>query len=154
MTDHQAADYRRAAAIAVHHRNHDADGIAAIVTEANDLDRGADLIHAVLGLHSIIMARLRTTDGINLIADYIHGIATDQAGDYTRAARLIDHHGHENAESIAAELAAAATDNRIAEVFGALLNLYTFLLPELSSDTGIEWLHRHVHGLAGLEAQA
>lgn len=159
MTDHDfdhtdPGDYRRAAVVVLHHRRGNTEGLTAVIDETNDLDRAAHLLYATLGLHHAFIARLRTRDGINLLADWVHGMAgLDAAEDVCRAARILEHHGRQDNDGIVREMEAAITDSRATETFVQLLDLYEVALPELSSPAGIKWIEEHITALAGEETR-
>ncbi|BBX29317.1 hypothetical protein [Mycolicibacterium alvei] len=162
MTDQatptNAADYRRAAALTVHHRQGNPAGVVAIIDETNTTGRAAHLLLATLGLHHNFIATLRTRDGINLMADYIHGIATldpteSPGTEICRAARILECHGLQDLDGIDHEIRSAIDDQRATETFIALLDHYEVALPELSSNVGIGWIQDHITALANEEAQ-
>ncbi|WP_104183590.1 hypothetical protein [Mycobacterium avium] len=153
-----AGDYRRAAVLTLHHRRGNTAGVLAIVDETNIADRAVQLLFAVLGFHKHLILRLRTGEGIDLLADYVHGIATIDAPaddlaaiDMLRAAQILDQHGHNDANGIAQVMNAATADGRPTETFLRLLDHYEVALPELTSAAGIAWLEAQAAALAGEE---
>lgn len=158
MTDNQTppdfGDYRRAAVLTLHQRRGNTAGVLAIVDETNAADRAVQLLFAVLGFHKHLIQRLRSAEGIDLLADYVHGIASldappDDHGAITmiRAAQILDLHGHNDANGIARVMNAAAADGRPTETFLRLLDHYEVALPELSSTAGIAWLEAQIDAL-------
>jgi hypothetical protein len=159
MTDDQtptAADYRRAAVLTLHQRRGNTAGVIAIVDETNTADRATQLLLAVLGLHKTFITRLRTRDGISLLADYVHGMATLEATeppntDIRRAAQILEFHAQDNINGIDREMRAAASAGRATETFLQLLDLYEVALPELRSLAGITWLEAQIDALLNEE---
>ena len=156
VNDLTPADYRRAAALTLHHRQGSTAGVLAIVEETNTTGRGPQLLAATLDLHESFIATLRTRDGINLIADYVHGMAhLDTTGtpgtEICRAARVLESHGLKDPAGIIREMQAAGDDAAATTTFTALLDLYEVTLPELSSQVGIRWIQDHIAALANEE---
>lgn len=158
-----AADARRGAALIIHGRRGDSDGVLALLDEANGSGRMAELVLAVLDLYRNAIAELRSDNGIELIAAYVGQMRelAEQAGpDFSagpgamvQSARLIDAHGRgDNAGINDVFGEASATGQGLYLVLG-LLDLLETLLPELSCDTGYDWLNRCVATFAAEEAQ-
>lgn len=152
------ADYRRAAVLTLHHRQGNDPGLVAIIDETNAAGRAAHLVYATLHLHEGFISTLRTQDGINLLADYVHGMANLDAVeppglDIRRAARMLECYGKKDFEGIDREISEAIADRRLTEAFRQLLDLYEVSLPELSSTVGIKWIQDHIAALANEEVQ-
>jgi hypothetical protein len=149
MTDNtqttDAGDYRRASLLTKYHREGNETGVMAIIEETNELDRAAQLLFSLLVLHKTFIARFRTPDGIDLLADYIHGIAQLDADeppniDIVRAAQILEHHGHSNRKAIAEVMNTATLEGRATHTFLKLLDHYEVALPELSGQAGIAFI--------------
>lgn len=158
MTDNTTGpgDYRRAAVLTLHHRQGNLPGVLAIVDEVNDNNRGPHLLLGILGLHGGYISRLRTQDGISLLADYVHGMAsldaTEPPGtDIVQAAQIFEYHGLNDFDGIDRVLKASVNDERATEVFLQLMDLYEVTLPELSAPNGIHWLEEQIKVLANDE---
>ncbi|PBA30569.1 hypothetical protein CKJ65_16445 [Mycobacterium intracellulare] len=130
----------------------------AIVDETNKADRAVELLSALLGFHKHLILRLRSDEGVSLLADYMRGIATMEAPsteaeavDMIRAAQVIDLHGRGDREGIARVMNAATAAGRPTETFLRLLDHYEVALPELSSTVGTAWLKAQIAALAGEE---
>lgn len=141
----RAGDFRRASLLTKYRRQDNKTGQMAIVEEVNDANRAPDLLSALLVLHRTFVVRFRTPDGINLIADYIQGIAELEpidAGttDIVRAAQIIDHDGKYERQGIADVMNAAVRDGRAMQTINAVLDHFEVLLPELSGRAGIEFI--------------
>lgn len=151
-----AGDYRRAALLTKYRRQGNQTGQVAIVEEVNETNRSVQLLRALLVLHKTFIVRFRTTDGIDILADYIHGIATlepfdAQSTDTVRAAQIIDHHGHDDHQAIARVMEAAIADGRAMQTVLTLLDHYEVALPELSGHAGIAFIE--ANALAMLEEE-
>lgn len=145
-------DYRRAAVVTKYHRQGNLQGVVAIIDETNETQRAPHLVMALLGLHKVLIQRLRTDEGIALLADYIQGMAaldaTEPPGiDIRRAAQIIDCHGRNDMAGIDHEMRAAATQQRVTETFIQLMDLYEVALPELSSEAGIAWIDAQINAV-------
>lgn len=147
MADDQtrAGDFRRASLLTMYRRQDNKTGQIAIVEEVNEANRAPDLLSALLVLHRTFVVRFRTPDGINLIADYIQGIAELEpidAGttDIVRAAQIIDHDGKNEQQGIANVMTAAVRDGRAMQTINAVLDHFEVLLPEMSGRAGIEFI--------------
>jgi len=159
MTENQtpnAGDYRRAAVLTLHHRRDNHSGVAAIMDETNDGNRGPQLLHAILNLHQTLIGLLRTVNGVTLLADWVHGMASleppdARAQDLVRAAQILDNHGRSNRQGIAEVMNAATSEGRATQTLGQLLGLYDVALPELSGRGGLDWLEAQIMGLAEAE---
>lgn len=141
-------DYRRAAAVALHHRRGDTTGVLAIVDECNQHRRGGQLLNAVLNLHATHITATRTDTGINTLATYVRelGEVEDPDTGIPAAARILDAHGRNDIDAINAELHGG--DQWATKVFAAVLDLYTHTLPDISLD----WLQAAANYMAGGEA--
>jgi hypothetical protein len=156
-----AADGRRAAALIIHRRRADSDGVVALLDEANDSGRMTELVLAVLDLYRNAIAELRSDNGIELIASYVGQMCelAEQAGpDFgagpgamVQSARLLDAHGRGDTAGINRVLGEAA--GRGLYLILGLLDLLESLLPELSCEAGYNWLDRCVAIYAAEEAQ-
>ncbi|MHA0285182.1 hypothetical protein ACXYX3_01900 [Mycobacterium sp. C3-094] len=147
MTDHQdrAGDFRRASLLTKYRRQGNQAAQRVIVEEVNEAKRARELLSALLVLHRTFVVRFRTDEGIDLIADYIAGIAglapvDESSTDMVRAAQIIDHDGNNNRAGIAAIMQAAVADGRAMQTINAVLDQFEVLLPELSSTGGIAFI--------------
>lgn len=147
MTDDQtrAGDFRRASLLTKYRRQDNKTGQIEIVEGANQVNRVAELLTALLVLHRTFIVRFRTADGIALIADYIQGIAalesTDAASaDVIGAAQIIDHDGNSNRAGVLEVLAAATAAGRGMHTVNAVLDHFEVLLPELNGKAGIAFI--------------
>ena len=157
-TPTSAGDYRRAAVVTLHHRRGNVGGLIAIVEETNAAGRAAHLVLATLHLHEGFISTLRTDDGIGMLADYIHGMATLDATeppgtDIRRAAQVLEHYGKKNMSGIHHEMTQAVAEGRVTECFRQLLDLYEVAMPELSSAAGTRWIEDHITALANEEVR-
>lgn len=157
-----AADARRAAALTIWHRRGNPEGITEIVRTADEVGRPTELLLAVLDLHRTAIAELRSDPGITLMALFVQGIAqhAEQAGivdgpgdDVRRSAQLLDAHARNDIAGINRAVREAASDSRGVQLYLGLLNLYEHLLPELTSEHGIDWLERCLAAFANEEAE-
>lgn len=73
--DGLTGDYRRAAAIVTHYNRQDADGLRAVMDEAQGESRGAELMMAILGLYAQLLPRLTDDD----VTGQIQGLALQWA---------------------------------------------------------------------------
>lgn len=153
MTESQkpnSSDYRRALALILHHRRGDNQGVAVVAEETNAEDRLPQLVHAVLKLHQVLIAMLRTESGIDLLGDWVGGMAALSADeppgtDVVRAAQILNFHGQGNGAAVAEVMNAATLEGRHTQVFLQLLDLYEVALPEISGPGGMEWLAAQIH---------
>ncbi|GAS87541.1 hypothetical protein [Mycolicibacterium brisbanense] len=158
MTDKQhldPSDYRRAAVLTKHQRNGNIAGVLAIVEETNTADRAAELMLATMALHGTFIRRLRTADGITLMADWVHGMGgvdTPDAALIARAARILECHANNDLGGIDREMRAATAEDRATEQFLALLDLYEVALPELTSRAALGWIDTQIEVLRLEEA--
>lgn len=78
-----AGDYRRAAAMIVHHARRDQPGQNAVVTEALQADRLGNLLQAVLHLYEQMLPELRSPLGLQLLSSKVVELAgmEEQAGE-------------------------------------------------------------------------
>lgn len=148
MTQNQkpnSSDYRRAIALTLHHRRGDTEGVVVIAEETNAENRSPQLLRAVLMLHQVLIGLLRTQSSLNLLGDWVSGMANLRADEFpgadtVRAAQILNHHGNGNTEGIAAVMNAAALEGRSTQVLLKLLDLYEVALPEISGPGGLHWL--------------
>ena len=150
------ADYRRAAVLTLHHRRGDLDGCSAIAQESNEADRGPHLLLALLRVHQQLFGLLRNESSMELIADYVHGVAAlepeGERVDTVRAAGILEGHGSDDYAQIRSILAAVVADGRPTQTVSALLEIYETVLPELSGRAGSDWLASQIPALASAEA--
>lgn len=151
MTNDQtrAGDFRRAALLTMYRRQDNKTGQIAIVDEVNEANRAPDLLTALLALHRTFIVRFRTAEGIDVIADYIQGIASlepidDASTDVIRAAQIIDHDGNNDRAAVGAVMSAAVSDGRAMQTVNAVLDHFEVLLPELNGQGGIAFIEAHV----------
>ncbi len=160
--DHpRAADARRASAITIHHRQQNRDGLVALVLETCEAGRPTELLLALLAIHRTAILQLRSDVGLQFVGRYVKQLAAgagqlddnDKAADIARSARLLDAHAREDVEAISATVRAAVDAGRPTELVIRLLDLYEVLLPELSSEPGINWLRGCVSLFAAEEVE-
>jgi hypothetical protein len=158
----QAADARRASALTIHHRRGNTAGLVEIVRETCEENRPTELLLATLAIHQDAIVELRSEAGLHLLAKHVQGLAAftppsdskpAAITDVCRSAALLDSHGRDDIAGINAAVQAAVKDGRPTELVIGLLDLYEHLLPELSSDEGIDWLNRCINAFAAEEAQ-
>jgi hypothetical protein len=162
MTENQkanVADHRRATVMVLHHRRGNLAGVAVVAEEANRLNRSPQLLNALLEVHQILIALLRTQSGINLLADWVIGIAAvepteENSKDVSRAAMIWNFHGKGNRRAIAEVMNEATAEGRPTQVFLQLLALYEVALPELSGPGALEWLEAQIPALLGYEGRS
>ncbi|MFV8233695.1 hypothetical protein [Mycolicibacterium fortuitum] len=156
-----AADARRAAAITIHHRRGNNEGLHTILVESVETARPAELVLAILELHCNAIVELKTAAGVDLMARYVQALAAmpipanpdTEGGDVSRAAQLLDAHGRGDTDALNQALQDATKAGRPAELVVALLGLYDHLLAELSCEAGIDWLERCITSFATEENQ-
>jgi hypothetical protein len=129
-----AGDYRRAALLTRYRRQENRAGEVAIIEQTNELNRAPQLLFAILVLNKTFVTRFRTPDGIDLLNDYLRGIAMlegDGIGtaDIVRAAQIIDRHNSDGREAIVEVMDAAIHDGRGTAVLLAVLDHYEVALP-------------------------
>lgn len=162
MTNHSdqpnAADARRAAALTIHHRNGNPEGVFEIVRETVETTRAAELVMAILDLHRIAIIELKTPAGIDLMGFYVQGLAAyrkpesgDLIADALRAARLLDAYGRTDIDGINEAILDAVKADRPTQLVIGLLELYDHLIPELTSTAGLGWLNRCIASFAAEE---
>jgi hypothetical protein len=156
----KAADARRAAALIIHRRRADVDGVTALLEEAHRSDRVTELVLAVLDLYRTAIEELRSDNGINLIASYVGQMCklAEQAspevgvGEMLQSARLLDAHGRGDMQGVNNVFSEAKAGDRGVYLILGLLDLLETLLPELSCEAGFDWLNRCVSTFAAEEA--
>lgn len=146
MSNTTPGDYRRATVLTIHHRDGMAEGFDAVLDEAIDAGRPGELLGAVLKFNDHTVGLLRSPDGRNLLNTYFQGWADVDPADapnllWPRAARIILAFGASDWDAIETELQAVA-DNTMMATLGAILDLYEYGVPEISSPAGLDWLHR------------
>lgn len=151
-------DVRMAAALIIHHRSGNPEGLAEIVRETAETDRAAQLLEGVLNLHQIFIAHTRTPVGIQYLGHYVGQLAevderTELTLDMQRAARVLDCHGRDDVDGINEVLTETRADNRGSQLLLALLDLYDAILPELLSQPGRRWLDACVASLVEQEEE-
>lgn len=153
-------DARNAAALILHRRNADEQGVVAILAEAAETGRQTELLLAVMDLYRMAIAELRSDAGIALMASYVGDMAkhADEAGDglgadMIRAAPLLDAHGRQNMDAFNDILRKAAVAGRSANLLVGLLDLYEALMPDLNSTAGLDWFNRLIAAFVNEEAQ-
>lgn len=154
----KAGDYRRAALLTKYHRLGNKTGMIAIVDETNEAGRVPELLRSVMVLHQTFISRFRTDDGIQLLGDWIGGMAElepdddDQDGtDLIRAARIFNYDGQGNHDGVAATISAATADGRMTQTLLKLLDHYEVALPELSGQAGIEFIDANAAAMLDVE---
>jgi hypothetical protein len=138
-------DVRLAASLTIHHRSGDREGQAEIIRDTAESNRASALLLSVLDLHRTFIVQTRTPAGVDYLGTYVQDIGNvkptdDAAMDVHRACRILDGHGRNDFDSINDVIRAARGENRCTETLLALLDLYTVVLPELSSTAGSKWL--------------
>lgn len=149
-------DVRMAAALTIHHRSGNGEGMAEIVRETVDTDRAAQLLHALLDLYRIYITQTRTQVGIQYLGAYVGQLAeVDDRNEITldmqRAARVLYSHSRDDFDGINAVLTETRADKRGSHLLLALLDLYDATLPELLSEPGRRWLDAVVAALVAQE---
>ena len=140
-----ARDIRLAAALTIHHRSNNREGMTDIGQEANEQGRANQLVHALLNLHRVYITQTRTLQGINFLGTWIQNMGNvkptdDTARDIHRACRILDAHGRDDFDAINQTLRTAIAEQRVTQTLLALLDLYVMALPELSSSAGKSFL--------------
>ena len=138
-------DVRMAAALIIHHRGGNSEGLAEIVRETIETDRAAQLLDGLLDLHRVYIVQTRTPVGIQYLGTYVGQLAevddrSELTLDMQRAARVLDCHGRDDVDGINEVLTETRADNRGAQLLQALLDLYDAVLPEILSEPGRRWL--------------
>jgi hypothetical protein len=75
MIEITAADFRRACALIVHHRNRNTDGCNAVLQQVNETERIAQLIFGILDLYQQLIPILHTELGITVLNQLIIDMA-------------------------------------------------------------------------------
>lgn len=89
MTDHgiydpddaTREDWRRSAALVLHHSRADADGVNAILREAYEAGRIAPLILGVCDVYSTLLPELRTETAITFLSEWVLNLAGNKMPD-------------------------------------------------------------------------
>lgn len=153
MTDPTlASDRRRATALVCHWGRNNIDGVNAVITEAQDVDRITPMIIEILSLHSEVATILLTEDGIACSSQEAHRIATAAldgrddpvSHDCHRAGRLMFAYAKPDLDEINAVLREAVEANRATELILALLELYRHILPQAYTELGLRVLGRSI----------
>lgn len=155
-------DARNAAALIVHRRNADDQGVAGILAEANETGRQTELLLAVMDLYRNAIAELKTDAGITLMASYVQDMASfaddpelgeGPGADMMRAAPLLDAHGLQDMGAFNTILDRSAAAGRAGNLLIGLLDLYEALLPDLNSTAGRDWFNRLIAAFVEEEAR-
>lgn len=150
------ADYRRAGALLKHHIDRSTDGVNALLQEALDVGRGTNLIVALLETLDAVAQQILTEIGLRGFDEWIGAYTMPEFGDYPdtwrRAARLITAHGlkdHAEMDAIISEV-----DDNVTPVILTAINVYTAVMPVLTTHIGLEIITAGIATLAGMEAAA
>lgn len=149
-------DFRRAGALLKHHTDRNRDGVNVILDEALNLGRATNLIVALLETLDAVAQQLLTNVGLQGFDEWLNAYASPEFGDYPdtwrRAARLITAHGNKDNAELDAILAEGA-DNNVTPLILTAINVYTTVMPVLSTHIGAEILNTGIATLAGMEAE-
>lgn len=151
-------DRRMAAALTIHHRGGNTEGLAEIVRETAEADRAAQLLLALMDLHRVYIVETRTPVGVDYLARYVGQLTAvndpaELTVDMRRAARVLDGYGRDDFDSINEVLTETRADNRGSHLLLALLDLYDATLPEILSEPGRRWLDACIAALIKQEEE-
>ncbi len=152
-------DIRMAAALIKHHRYSDHQGIAAIATDPDVIQRGTPLLLGILELHKTYIVQTRTSTGVDYLGTYVQNIAAaplDGAEDSQLirwACQLIDAHGRDDITGMNTVLNEARATNQCTHVLLGVLNVFNHAVPDLSSAPGAAWLEATAAAMLNQEAE-
>jgi len=152
-------DIRMAAALIKHHRYSDHEGIAAIATDPDVIQRGTPLLLAILELHKTYIVQTRTNIGVDYLGTYIQNIAANPLDDTNDsqliqwACQLIDAHGRGDITDMNTTLNEARATNQCTHVLLGVLNVFNHAVPDLSSVPGAAWLEATAAAMLNQEAK-
>jgi hypothetical protein len=144
MTELNPTDYRRAAALINFRADGNTAGIHSVLVEAAQTNRVTPLLSATVETYDYHLGRLRTPDSLPLVTEWLQQQAAAEAFNAatTRAAAVILA-VRDRDQTKFAQLATEA--NQTADgpgiLVGAITDLYSMLLPELSTLTGLKQLN-------------
>lgn len=134
-------DMRLAAAVIKSHRRGAADDVAAICSDPETIPRGSQLLAAVLHVHRVYIASTRTPAGIDALGLWVQAMAgAEGSEDVTAACRLVDAHGRGDLAEVNRILGQARSRDRATHLFRAVLDLFEYVVPDLSSPPGFTFL--------------
>jgi len=144
-------DYQRAAALISHRADASVEGMRYIAGEASQAGRTTALLIATIAAYLHIIGELRTESARTAIDEYL-AISAGQhiALDARRAAIAAIAVRDGDTEAFNAVTAEANARGRAAHLAGAVLDLFSGLLPELGTPTGLRSLTAWCAGWSAL----
>ena len=155
--DPNIADYLRATALISHCATNDHDGMKAALGEAKT-ERLVPLLRALDAAYRVVIEHFRTPGAAQAIDDKIRALTTTEGGDswdtYNRyAARVIMAMRAEDRTAFNSVLEDVNRDYAPRRLIGAVADVYTKLLPELSTPAGEELMSNWIARLTDFENQ-
>jgi hypothetical protein len=147
MTDKNPTDYRRAAALINFRADENYAGFHSVLVESGQEDRQAHLLSATVEIYDHHLGRLRTAESLPLTAEWLqHQSTTEVHNAVTRAAAVIIA-VRVGDQTTFAQIATEAnqTIDGPAILVGAVTDVFSTLLPELSTPTGLKQLNDGVN---------
>jgi hypothetical protein len=141
------ADYRRAGTLISHRANANVQGIGAVTAEALETDRCPQLLSALIDGYEFILSELRTDQSLDMIGEFIE-LATNQNFNplLCQAAKAVVAYHDNDDDRLDQLLLEANTPAKAALLLGSITDLFSVLLPELGTPTGLknlaEWTER------------
>ena len=149
-------DYRRAGVLISHRVNANILGIRAVTVEAIETDRWAQLLSALIEGYEFVLSELRTDQSLDMVGEFID-LATKQNVHplMCQAAKAVVAHHDNDEDRFNQLLLETDTAEKSALLLGSVTDLFTALLPELGTPTGLtmlaEWTARSPVGADGIE---
>ena len=144
------ADYRRASTLISHRASANVAGISAVTQEALETDRCPQLLSALIDGNEFILSELRTDQSLDMIGEFIE-LATKQNFNLMlcQAAKAVVAYHDNDDDRLDQLLAEADTPAKAALLLGSITDLFSVMLPELGTPSGLknlaEWTARIVN---------
>jgi hypothetical protein len=138
---------RRAGTLISHRANANVAGIGAVTAEALETDRCPQLLSALINGYEFILSELRTDQSLDMIGEFIE-LATNQNFNplLCQAAKAVVAYHDNDDDRLDQLLLEANTPAKAALLLGSITDLFSVLLPELGTPTGLknlaEWTAR------------
>jgi hypothetical protein len=155
--DPNIADYLRATALISHCATNDRDGMKAALGDART-ERLVPLLRALEAAYRTVIEHFRTSEEAQAIDDEIRALSTTEGGDswdaYNRyAARVIMAMLAEDRAAFNSVLEDVNRDYVPRRLIGVVADVYTKLLPDLSTPAGEEFMSNWITRLTDFENQ-
>ena len=139
-----AGDNRRAAALTVHYGHGDTAGVNSVMEETVAVDRVTALYLAGLELHSVVIPKLHTVDGLACLTHLVYTLAGDENADpdCRRAARMIVAHSSGDVDGFNAVIDEVAESHRGSELLIGMYAVFSAFVPVLYGEAGLAVLQR------------